>query len=77
LRRPAGGYLIAVSSAEEAGQNILLTRLGLSIMLDLNVHSPSGAAALLGFGLLSAGIKALNEMDSFGRDTVHRPLGDS
>jgi nicotinate-nucleotide--dimethylbenzimidazole phosphoribosyltransferase len=74
LRPPAGDYLIAVSSVEEAGQNILLTRLGLSIMLDLKLHSPSGEASLLGFQLLSAGIKALNEMDSFGQ--VHHPLGD-
>ena len=74
LRPLVGDYLIAVSGVEEAGQNILLTRLGLSIMLDLKLHSPSGEASLLGFNLLSAGIKALNEMDSFGR--VHHPLGD-
>jgi nicotinate-nucleotide--dimethylbenzimidazole phosphoribosyltransferase len=72
----ARNYLIAVSSVREAGQNILLTRLGLSIMLDLELPSPSGEASLLGFDLLRAGIKALNEMDSFGRDTVHHPLGD-
>ncbi|MDR3349064.1 MAG: nicotinate-nucleotide--dimethylbenzimidazole phosphoribosyltransferase [Acidaminococcales bacterium] len=76
LRPPVGDYLIAVSSLEDAGQNILLTQLGLSIMLDLKLHSPAGEASLLGFQILSAGIKAFNEMDSFGRDTVHHPLGD-
>ncbi len=70
----AGEYLVAVSTTAEYGQNILLTEMRLSTMLDLKLSLPSGEASLFGFGLLDAGIKALREMDSFGQ--VHFPLGD-
>lgn len=67
-------YLVAVSTTNENGQNILLTESKLSTMLDLKMNFPSGEAALFGFSLLEAGIKALLEMESFGE--VHFPLGD-
>ena len=70
----AGAYLIAVSTTMEDGQNMLLKQMGLSTMLDLKISYPAGEASLFGLNLLDAGIKALNEMDSFGN--VHFPLGD-
>ena len=74
LRPAVKDYLIAVSTTTEPWQSILLTQLELSTMLDLKLQTPSGEGALFGFNLLAAGIKALNEMDSFGK--VHSPLGD-
>ena len=67
-------YLVAVSTTNEDGQNILLTESKLSTMLDLKMNFPSGEASVFGFSLLEAGIKALLEMESFG--DVHFPLGD-
>lgn len=67
-------YLVPVATTTEKGQNILLTEMMLSTMLDLKLSLPAGEASLFGFNLLDAGIKALREMDSFGH--VHFPLGD-
>ena len=69
-------YFIAVSSTKEPDMELILTELGLSTMLDAKLKNPSGEGAVLGFDLLNAGIKALREMDSFGAETVHFPLGD-
>lgn len=67
-------YLVAVCTTTESGQDILLTKLLLSTMLDLKLEISCGAGSMFGFNLLEAGIRALNEMDSFG--AVHFPLGD-
>lgn len=67
-------YLIATCTTNEVGQDILLTKLGLSTMLDLKLNFSCGEGSMFGFDLLEAGIRALNEMDSFGE--VHFPLGD-
>ena len=67
-------YLVAVCTTQESDQDILLTKLGLSTMLDLKIEFSCGAGSMFGFNLLEAGVRALNEMDSFG--AVHFPLGD-
>ncbi len=69
-------YLIAVSTTSSNIEGVLLDKLGLFTMLDLQLQNPSGESAILGFSLLNAGIKSLCEMDSFGNETVHGPLGD-
>ncbi len=69
-------FLVPVCTTSEPGQGELLTVLGWSTMLDLKISASCGSGSLLGFSLLDAGIKALNEMDAFGEETVHSPLGD-
>ncbi len=71
-----GDFLVPVATTIQPGQEELLQALGLSTMLDLKLPAGGGEGGMFGFDLLEAGIKALNEMDSFGSDTVHGPLGD-
>lgn len=58
-------YLFAAHLSVEKGHKIMLNRLGLTPLLDLNLRLGEGTGAALGIWLVEAGVKILTEMLTF------------
>ncbi len=58
-------YLIAAHCSVEMGHKIILEHLGLKPLLDLKLRLGEGTGAVLGIGLVEAGVKILTQMSSF------------
>ncbi|MDI6854723.1 MAG: nicotinate-nucleotide--dimethylbenzimidazole phosphoribosyltransferase [Deltaproteobacteria bacterium] len=58
-------YLIAAHRSVEPGHQIMLDSLGLSPLLNLQMRLGEGTGAVLGLGLLEAGLKIYREMATF------------
>jgi nicotinate-nucleotide--dimethylbenzimidazole phosphoribosyltransferase len=58
-------YLIAAHLSVELGHRLVLERLGLAPLLNLNMRLGEGTGAALGISLVEAAVKVLNEMATF------------
>jgi len=58
-------YLVAAHLSVELGHRLVLERLGLTPLLNLNLRLGEGTGAALGISLVEAAVKVLNEMATF------------
>jgi len=65
LEPNAAGYLIASHRSQEIGHRIMLERLGLTPLLDLEMRLGEGTGAALAMPIIEAACKVLNEMATF------------
>ncbi|MBW1992763.1 MAG: nicotinate-nucleotide--dimethylbenzimidazole phosphoribosyltransferase [Deltaproteobacteria bacterium] len=63
-------YLIAAHRSVEPGHQIMLDTLGLSPLVNLQMHLGEGTGAVLGLGLLEAGVRVYREMATFNEAGV-------
>ncbi len=63
-------YLIAGHQSEEIGHRVLLDRLGLSPLLQLDMRVGEGTGAALAFQLVDASLALLRDMATFGQAGV-------
>jgi len=63
-------YLIAAHLSVEQGHRLVLERLGLTPLLNLNMRLGEGTGAALGISLVEAAVKILNEMATFAEAGV-------
>jgi len=63
-------YLIAAHQSVEIGHRVMLDHLGLTPLLDLDLRLGEGTGAALGFHLVEAAVRILNEMATFGEAGV-------
>ncbi|NYT00773.1 MAG: nicotinate-nucleotide--dimethylbenzimidazole phosphoribosyltransferase, partial [Methanocellales archaeon] len=69
-------YVIASHNSVEIGHRILLKRMGLTPLLDLNMRLGEGTGAALGIGIVEASVKILTEMATFEDAGVSRAIND-
>ncbi len=69
----ARDYLIAGHTSVEAGHRVILERLGLVPLLNLNLRLGEGTGAALAMGLLDASLAILSEMATFASAEVSGP----
>lgn len=65
-------YLFAAHQSVEIGHRIMLERMGLEPILDLNMRLGEGTGAALAMVLIEAGVKILKEMASFDEAGVSK-----
>ncbi len=65
LEPNAAGYLIASHRSQEIGHRIVLERLGLTPLLDLEMRLGEGTGAALAMPIIESACKVLNEMATF------------
>ncbi len=58
-------YIIASHNSQEVGHKVMLERMGLRPLLDLDLRLGEGTGAALGISLVEAAIKILTEMATF------------
>jgi nicotinate-nucleotide--dimethylbenzimidazole phosphoribosyltransferase len=63
-------YLISAHRSKEQGHALMLSWLGLSPLLDLNMRLGEGTGAALGISMAEAACKILSEMTTFGEAGV-------
>jgi nicotinate-nucleotide--dimethylbenzimidazole phosphoribosyltransferase len=63
-------YLIASHRSVEIGHQVMLERMELSPLLNLNLRLGEGSGAALAMNLVEAAVKVLNEMATFGEAGV-------
>ncbi len=68
-------YLIAAHLSVELGHRLVLKRLGLTPLLNLNLRLGEGTGAALGIFLVEAAVKVLNEMATFADAGVSEAVG--
>ena len=69
-------YLFASHLSVEQGHRIMLKRIGLKPLLDLDLRLGEGTGACLGINIVEAGIKILTEMATFGDAGVSKEKGN-
>jgi nicotinate-nucleotide--dimethylbenzimidazole phosphoribosyltransferase len=67
-------YIFASHSSVEAGHRVILERMGLRPLLDLNMRLGEGTGACLGISLIEAGVKILTQMATFESAEVSKGL---
>lgn len=67
-------YLFASHQSVEQGHKVMLERIGLKPLLDLDLRLGEGTGACLGINLLEAGIKILTDMATFGEAGVSKEI---
>jgi nicotinate-nucleotide--dimethylbenzimidazole phosphoribosyltransferase len=67
-------YLIASHLSQEVGHKIMLKELNLIPLLDLNLRLGEGTGAVLGMGLVEAGVRIYNEMATFEEAGVSKKI---
>jgi nicotinate-nucleotide--dimethylbenzimidazole phosphoribosyltransferase len=70
LEPRVAGYLIASHRSQELGHGLVLERLGLSPLLDLELRLGEGTGAALALPLVRAAVRLLNDMATFGEAGV-------
>ncbi|PIU66263.1 MAG: nicotinate-nucleotide--dimethylbenzimidazole phosphoribosyltransferase [Armatimonadetes bacterium CG07_land_8_20_14_0_80_40_9] len=68
-------YLIASHNSQERGHRVMLERMGLKPLLDLNLCLGEGTGACLGINLAEASIKILTQMATFESAGVSKERG--
>jgi nicotinate-nucleotide--dimethylbenzimidazole phosphoribosyltransferase len=58
-------YIIASHNSQEVGHKVMLDRMGLNPLLDLNLRLGEGTGAALGISIVEASIKILTQMATF------------
>ena len=74
LSSQVGDYLIAAHRSVEVGHRLVLERLGLAPLFDLNLRLGEGTGAALGICLVEAAVKILTEMATFAQAGVAQAL---
>lgn len=74
LAPQVGDYLIAAHRSVEVGHRLVLERLGLAPLFDLNLRLGEGTGAALGICLVEAGVRILTEMATFAEAGVPQAL---
>ncbi len=69
-------YIIASHNSVEIGHRLLLERMKLRPLLDLNMRLGEGTGAALGIGIVEASVKILTEMATFERAGVSTAISD-
>ncbi|MFH1127658.1 MAG: nicotinate-nucleotide--dimethylbenzimidazole phosphoribosyltransferase [archaeon] len=69
-------YIIASHNSVEIGHRVLLKRMGLKPLLDLNMRLGEGTGAALGIGIVEASVKILTEMATFEDAGVSKAISD-
>lgn len=69
------GFLIASHNSAEPGHRIMLERMGLEPLFDLDLRLGEGTGAALGIGIVEAGVKILTEMATFDSAGVSKEIG--
>ncbi len=67
---PVRDYLIAAHNSVEIGHRVMLERMELSPLLNLNLRLGEGTGAALAMGVIEAAVRALNEMATFAQAGV-------
>lgn len=70
----ARNYLIAAHRSAEPGHEAVLEQLGLRPLLDLQMRLGEGTGVALGFSLVEAAVKILNQMATFAEAGVSEAL---
>ena len=70
LRPEVQSYLIAAHQSVEIGHRVMLDKLGLRPLLDLDLRLGEGTGAALAFHLVEAAVRILNEMATFAEAGV-------
>ena len=70
LAPAAKDYIIASHVSQEIGHRLMLERMGLKPLLDLNFRLGEGTGAVLCMNLVEAGVKMLKEMATFADAAV-------
>ncbi len=65
LKPEVKDYLMAAHCSVEIGHKIILEHLGLKPLFNLNLRLGEGTGAVMGIGLVEAGVKILTQMASF------------
>jgi nicotinate-nucleotide--dimethylbenzimidazole phosphoribosyltransferase len=63
-------YLVAAHESVEKGHKVMLERMGLKPLLNLDMRLGEGTGAALGISLVEAGVKVLAEMHTFAEAGV-------
>ena len=63
-------YLFAAHTSVEIGHKMMLDRIGVAPILDLQLRLGEGTGAALAMGLIEAAVKVLNEMATFAEAGV-------
>lgn len=63
-------YIIASHNSQEIGHRLMLEKMGLKPLLDLNLRLGEGTGAALAMNIVEAGTKILAEMATFGEAAV-------
>ena len=69
-------YIIASHNSVEMGHKILLKKMGLTPLLDLNMRLGEGTGAALGISIAEASVKILTEMATFEDAGVSKAIND-
>lgn len=70
LKPECADYMFAAHNSVERGHRIMLERIGLKPLVDLNLRLGEGTGAAIGISLVEAGVKIYNEMATFGEAGV-------
>lgn len=65
-----GEYMFAAHNSVEAGHKVMLEKMGLEPILDLNLRLGEGTGAALAMMMIEAGLKIYKEMATFGEAGV-------
>jgi nicotinate-nucleotide--dimethylbenzimidazole phosphoribosyltransferase len=68
-------YIFFSHMSAEGGHGLILKKLGVEPILDLNMRLGEGTGAVLGMFIIEAGVKAYNEMATFEEAGVSREQG--
>lgn len=69
-------YIFASHNSVEKGHRVMLERLGLKPLVDLDMRLGEGTGAAIGISLVEAGVKIYNEMATFGEAGVSKESGN-
>jgi len=67
-------YMLAGHSSVEIGQGVMLKKMGLSPILDLNLRLGEGTGAALAMMMVEAGVKIYRDMATFGEAGVSEKI---
>ena len=70
LKASIRDYLFFAHHSVERGHRVVLRKIGVSPLLDLNLRLGEGTGAALGMGLVEAGVKILTQMATFSEAGV-------
>ncbi|NOS35886.1 MAG: hypothetical protein GQ522_04545, partial [Deltaproteobacteria bacterium] len=70
LKPEVTDYIFAAHTSVERGQWVMLEKMKLIPILNLNMRLGEGTGAALGISLIEAGVKIYNEMATFGEAGV-------
>ncbi|MBI2955150.1 MAG: nicotinate-nucleotide--dimethylbenzimidazole phosphoribosyltransferase [Chloroflexi bacterium] len=73
----AADYLIAAHNSVEIGHRVMLQRMGMAPLFDLNLRLGEGTGAALGISLVEAATRLLSEMATFAEAAVSEAVDNA